>query len=52
MKATHNCRNCQADLEIHKEMKGHKLAKTVLKKKNNFEVYYKALVTKDCVVMT
>lgn len=33
MKATHNCRNCQADLKIHKEMKGHKLAKTVLKKK-------------------
>lgn len=30
MKATHNCRNCQADLKIHIEMKGHKfLAETV-----------------------
>ena len=34
------------------EMKEIRLAKTVLKKKNNFEVYYKAVVTKDCVVMT
>lgn len=58
MKATHNFRNCQADLKIHIEMKGHKIAKTVLKKKMkvggpklpDFKTYQPATaITKQCV---
>lgn len=36
MKATQNCRNCQADPKIHTEMKS-KIAKTILKKRIQLE---------------